>query len=554
MVAAGFAPNCIVFTTLLKGHAAAGSVSTAEALFDQMGEQTPPVAPDTRAVNTFMRACIRVGDLAAAERVLTRCGKEEWPACQPDGATHRWLVRLLSQNLRASDIKHRLAALRTAAKQQKKSMAAHTLAAHADTGAVVRLRGLPYSAGDKAIRGFLSGLAGSIEEVHLVTVPSTRGLGPKPSGDAFVRLDSAVAAGSAINEYHRRLLGERYVEVQEATFSELRASKHGLGAVKLCSFWAAGKCDRGAACQYYHDPAIMQREAAQQLAEQLDHDVAMNLDAAHAAALLGKWEACNTALGRAAKAEAAGEIATAQVVEGAADAKAALFQQMRRQELGLERLRIAAFAERVAADGGEATDLPDCLGRVFIFSSEIQIDDDAAGGGGSEEEDGEGAAQDADDVRKRLLAALRATMGLEEVVDRGLTTVKAAKKRLKVCVGDDAKLRWRRVFNHPKGEAKPLKLEICSGNGDWAAAQAGAEKGEADWAALELRHDRVYSIFSRLAFEGLSNFAAIGGDARRVVHGNIAAGSVAHAFINFPEPPHHRSPPPPSSAPSPSRR
>eukprot|EP01051_Picozoa_sp_SAG22_P006076 SAG22_NODE_385_length_11304_cov_21.304775_6_plen_95_part_00 len=91
-----------------------------------------------------------------------------------------------------------------------------------------------------------------------------------------------------------------------------------------------------------------------------------------------------------------------------------------------------------------------------------------------------------------------------------------------------------------QGEEKPLKLEICAGNGDWAAAQAAAEVGEADWAALELRHDRVYSIFSRLAFGGLANFAAIGGDARRVIGKNIAKGSVQHAFINFPEPPHHR--------------
>ena len=54
------------------------------------------------------------------------------------------------------------------------------------------------------------------------------------------------------------------------------------------------------------------------------------------------------------------------------------------------------------------------------------------------------------------------------------------------------------------------------------------------------RHDRVYSIFSRLAFEGLDNLAAVGGDARRVVGAHVGPGAVAHAFINFPEPPHHR--------------
>eukprot|EP01051_Picozoa_sp_SAG22_P006077 SAG22_NODE_385_length_11304_cov_21.304775_7_plen_485_part_00 len=424
---------------------------------------------DTRAVNTFMRACIRVGDLAAAERVLGRCRQGEWPGCQPDGATNRWLARLQSQNLRFAEIKKLLAGLRAAAKEQQRVAAANTTAASGDTGAVVRLRGLPYSAGEKSIRGFLAGLEeqGSITAVHVVTVPGN--YGPKPSGDAFVQLDSSTAAASAVGEYNRRLLGERYVEVQAATFSELRASQEGKGAVKLCSFWAAGKCDRGAACQFYHDPAIMQREAQQQLAEQLDHDVAMNLDAAHCSALLAKWDACNTALKRAAKAEVAGEAASAKVVEdgAAGDPKAALFQQMRRQELGLERQRITTFVERAAAAaadgvGAAACDLPACLGRVFIFSSEIQIDDDddeaedevGADGDPMDEEAAAAAKQlspeDVSEIRKRLLDALRATMGLEEVVSRELTTIKAAKKRLKACVADTGQLRWRRIFDHAK--------------------------------------------------------------------------------------------------------
>ena len=83
-----------------------------------------------------------------------------------------------------------------------------------------------------------------------------------------------------------------------------------------------------------------------------------------------------------------------------------------------------------------------------------------------------------------------------------------------------------------------MKLEICAGNGDWAVAQAKADPGS-DWVALELRHDRVYSIFSRAVLEGASNLCAMGGDAARVVRRNLRAGSVSHVFVNFPEPPHH---------------
>ena len=47
----------------------------------------------------------------------------------------------------------------------------------------------------------------------------------------------------------------------------------------------------------------------------------------------------------------------------------------------------------------------------------------------------------------------------------------------------------------------PIKLEVASGTGEWAVAQALADVGKANWAAIELRHDRVYSTFSRMALQ-----------------------------------------------------
>merc|ERR1711935_1158047 len=51
-------------------------------------------------------------------------------------------------------------------------------------------------------------------------------------------------------------------------------------------------------------------------------------------------------------------------------------------------------------------------------------------------------------------------------------------------------------------------------------------------------HDRVYSIFSRAALEGVSNLCVMGGDALQILPQRIAPGSVDHVFANFPEPPH----------------
>jgi pentatricopeptide repeat protein len=44
----------------------------------------------------------------------------------------------------------------------------------------------------------------------------------------------------------------------------------------------------------------------------------------------------------------------------------------------------------------------------------------------------------------------------------------------------------------------PLKLEICSGAGEWAVGRAKREEGHAMWVALELRVDRIYQGWCRM--------------------------------------------------------
>ena len=53
-----------------------------------------------------------------------------------------------------------------------------------------------------------------------------------------------------------------------------------------------------------------------------------------------------------------------------------------------------------------------------------------------------------------------------------------------------------------KGTAPlPVKMEICSGTGEWAVAQARADAGRADWVAMELRPDLVYQTLVSMALE-----------------------------------------------------
>ena len=64
---------------------------------------------------------------------------------------------------------------------------------------------------------------------------------------------------------------------------------------------------------------------------------------------------------------------------------------------------------------------------------------------------------------------------------------------------------------------KALKLEICSGAGEWAAAQALQDAGKANWITLELRHGRVYQTFVRMMMESVHNLCVVGGDANVVM-------------------------------------
>ena len=61
--------------------------------------------------------------------------------------------------------------------------------------------------------------------------------------------------------------------------------------------------------------------------------------------------------------------------------------------------------------------------------------------------------------------------------------------------------------------ALPVKIEVGSGTGEWAVAQAKAAEGRANWCTVELRTDRVAATFSRAVLSGAHNLAVVGSDA-----------------------------------------
>jgi len=99
-------------------------------------------------------------------------------------------------------------------------------------------------------------------------------------------------------------------------------------------------------------------------------------------------------------------------------------------------------------------------------------------------------------------------------------------------------LLFDRIFSSSSGNAKkrPVKLEVCSGAGEWAVAQAREDNGS-DWVTLELRSDRAYQTFTKAIFAGATNLCVLCGDATRVLPRHMLAGSISQLFVNHPEPP-----------------
>ena len=494
LVGAGFSPNVVVFTTLLKGHAVSGDVERAELLFDTMAQQVPPVEPDLRFITTYLRGCLRVGDAPRASVAYQRM-RDDW-GVMPDAVAYKLVGRLLSQNLKLE-----------------------------------RLR-------------------------------------------ALVQEAEQVAGGGTAAPQN----------------------------APLCMFWAKGKCDRGSNCAFWHDPSIVQLNASKTAIQDLDTKANLQLALAHAEAVLGNWDEAAAAIKLASTAQQQGVTAAEgadeerrQEEEGLEDGGVgSLFSHTARDEMGREIARVRDFVEAGRASGEGPPGLGGYLGRLFVFSSRLAaeeaLDNDATEAGAeaesaaaAEEAEADGKNPASKEERKALkkarkkakkereeaaraaskgragqeqaqtkksvaaviVSALQRTCGLDAYTQREIAVEKAVTKHTKRCLSDEGKLKWKKVFIEDDDEdgavaggKRPVKLEICSGSGEWAAAQAVAEAGAARWVAMELRHDRVYDCFSRMLTGRLKNLAVIGGDASQVLRSYIADESVAQICVNFPEPPH----------------
>lgn len=92
-------------------------------------------------------------------------------------------------------------------------------------------------------------------------------------------------------------------------------------------------------------------------------------------------------------------------------------------------------------------------------------------------------------------------------------------------------------WEHPDffGNAQPVIVEYCSGNGAWIVAKAEANP-QINWVAVEKKFDRVRKIWSKIKNGQLKNLIVLCGEAYQATKRYIADHSVSEVYINFPDP------------------
>lgn len=85
------------------------------------------------------------------------------------------------------------------------------------------------------------------------------------------------------------------------------------------------------------------------------------------------------------------------------------------------------------------------------------------------------------------------------------------------------------------GNAQPVHLEYCSGNGLWIAERARLQPG-VNWVAVEIKWKRIKRIWSKIRNLSLANLIGVAAEALELTERHLKDESVDQIFINFPDP------------------
>jgi pentatricopeptide repeat protein len=118
----------------------------------------------------------------------------------------------------------------------------------------------------------------------------------------------------------------------------------------------------------------------------------------------------------------------------------------------------------------------------------------------------------------------------------------SASSPVKVVEGEGPVLDFRKLFGGGAGSAKerpprPVKLEVCSGMGDWVVSRAAADARSANWLAIEMRRNRVRMTWAKGVRARLDNLALLRGMAHEMLSSRVPEDSLSEIYVNYPDPP-----------------
>lgn len=489
--------NVVTLTSLLKGHAGAGDMQSASALLEHMLENEQ-LRPNTRSLNTFLRGCLWTGDVDRASKVFARlCGPSR--IVSPDSTTVDYVLRLFATSLQLADALHVFVA--------HEALVAHT----------------PFPL---VALGEASAVAGDVDSARQWLERASLALHPTASPPEILDDDDEV-------QQQRPGLAN-FVAHQRA---ELRENAHrvqlALDVIQKPNVVALGKDSRGMS-----PPMKKQRRHAIPHVEAHDTLAAIPRELPR---LVEHWSKILLFPSTGRVGHHGEESESAQARESVVD------EFVRRlHSLGLPKDSPTASVGapssvevstphpgKFAAMGPRANCFMNgttccgcyCTGLRQSFAACKRRCCSFAYGHWTCCGD---SSPDSTHCRPRCTSNSDSHFDCQEQV----------RDRLWRTIGPSRKIRLPQLFGLTPGEAiaRPVNLEVCSGNGEWIAAMA-AYYPEELWVALELRHNRCASIFQRGVLGKLGNLAVLGGDATILCQSHLKKHSVDRVLVTFPEPP-----------------
>ena len=537
MCKASLQPCVVAYTTLINGKCRAGDLTGGMEVLRSMLERRPPVWPNVRTVNTMLRGCLLVGGVAEAKALFGRM-RAEWNV-EPDASTYEYVTALLSQDLRLDEAQEIVDELRRAAASVKgggggeTGGAGHEVAAAASPSVYVSIaRGAAlladWKAFEKACKRAGKALKDGMQEPGGVDEEGGRG-GVTGGKQGWRVRDDARMNSAHVFDMHRR------DELQRELAVMLDYQKRAAGAERCGEVGGEEAAQRSVRVKHLERLLFFLRRVVSCYVYDVGGD--------GGAVGLGAGKERDDKKDQRKERDGSGKEGSVVQDVGQKAMVRRLLSQLR-YRFGLEqviRLLLVLQAKGADGEGGGG-------GKERSGKGKGSTEKEAAARGGRDKtgkgKADEGTAGGQDSKPKQTgkeksagttklnpsVTASGANKGCGDGFAQRLGTFTTSVREY---VSSDGRLDWKAFF----GNELPVKLEIASGAGEWAAAQARADEGKANWLTLELRHDRVYQTFTRMVLDGLHNLGVLGGDAMKVLPLMIGAGTIQHICINHPEPP-----------------